>query len=66
MTPESRECMREWLEELFHADEAEEIQRIPLSHRVMEDRLVWHFDKYGVYSVKSGYDVARKYRRDQL
>ncbi|KAL6141365.1 hypothetical protein ACLB2K_059654 [Fragaria x ananassa] len=35
------------------------IARIALSNGGGEDRMVWHFDNKGLYSVKSGYHVAR-------
>ncbi|XP_004292412.1 PREDICTED: putative ribonuclease H protein At1g65750-like [Fragaria vesca subsp. vesca] len=35
------------------------ILKIPLSLYRGEDRLVWHFDKKGCYTVKSGYYVGR-------
>ncbi|KAL6210288.1 hypothetical protein ACLB2K_015521 [Fragaria x ananassa] len=53
----------EWVEhvviELFTEEEAAMILRIPLSVRRVHDRLAWHFDKHGMYRVKSGYHVAR-------
>ncbi|XP_024156142.1 uncharacterized protein LOC112164137 [Rosa chinensis] len=57
--PDSKDWMVDWLEELFFADEVDLIRKIPLSLRNPEDRLIWHFDKRGLYSVKSGYHVAR-------
>lgn len=43
------------LRELFTVAQVETIARIPLSLVGGEDRIMWHFDKKGVYSVKSGY-----------
>ncbi|KAL6131080.1 hypothetical protein ACLB2K_069458 [Fragaria x ananassa] len=56
--PDSREWMMDWLKELFMKDDVEMIRRIPLSFRLPEDKLVWHFDTHGSYSVKSGYRIA--------
>lgn len=39
--------------------EVDIILRIPLSLRRTEDRLVWHYDKKGMYSVRNGYHGAR-------
>ncbi|XP_004296207.1 PREDICTED: uncharacterized protein LOC101297422 [Fragaria vesca subsp. vesca] len=47
------------LNELFMGNEVDIIARIALSNGGGEDRMVWHFDNKGVYSVKSGYHVAR-------
>ncbi|KAH9784956.1 reverse transcriptase domain-containing protein [Citrus sinensis] len=44
----------------FGKEDAEMILRIPLPSRPMEDQIVWHYDKKGIYSVKSGYQVALK------
>ncbi|KAL6175843.1 hypothetical protein ACLB2K_052482 [Fragaria x ananassa] len=51
--------MVDWLNELFLEDEVEVIRRIPLSFRGPDDRLIWHYDKHDLYSVRSGYYTAR-------
>ena len=38
---------------------------IPLVHTTSLDRQVWHYNKNGVYFVKSGYWVALKGVREQ-
>ena len=38
----------------------EAILRLPLSHIHAPDAIVWLHNKRGVYSVKSGYNVARQ------
>ncbi|CAB4268750.1 unnamed protein product [Prunus armeniaca] len=45
----------------FSAEEAAIIHKIPLSFRQPPDTLIWHFERHGHYSVKSGYEVARQY-----
>lgn len=47
------------MQELFSDVEASLIMSIPLSMKSVADRLVWHFDKKGVYTVKNGYYVTR-------
>ena len=44
----------------FNQDEAEAVCRIPLSRRVVEDSLVQLHNRRGVYTVRSGYHVARQ------
>lgn len=49
------------INDLFCETEASIILKIPLSLRTIEDRLIWHHDKRGVYEVKSGYHVTRNW-----
>ncbi|CAN6558450.1 unnamed protein product [Malus baccata var. baccata] len=42
----------------FHWDDVEPILSIPLSKTRCRDRMVWHHNVNGVYSVRSGYGVA--------
>ena len=58
--PEQREWRREFIMANFHCDDADAICRIPLSRRSVMDSIVWLHNKKGVYSVKSGYHVARQ------
>lgn len=53
--PECHEWLQPVIHELFTNTEAQCILRIPLSLRPMEDRLIWHYDRKGLFSVKSGY-----------
>ena len=51
-----------WKTEVIHGNflkvDADEILSIPLPRREMEDSVIWHYDKQGRFSVKSGYQVA--------
>ena len=38
--------------------DAEEIIKIPLPRRPMRDEIIWHYDRKGQYTVKSGYQIA--------
>ncbi|KAL5556985.1 hypothetical protein UlMin_039221 [Ulmus minor] len=42
----------------FHPDEAEAILSLPLPRRNIPDSLLWHYDKSGHYTVRSGYWLA--------
>ncbi|KAL5550781.1 hypothetical protein UlMin_000957 [Ulmus minor] len=42
----------------FHHDEAEAILSLPRPKHSYPDSLIWHYDKKGDYSVRSGYWVA--------
>ncbi|KAL5566455.1 hypothetical protein UlMin_029619 [Ulmus minor] len=39
----------------FHPDEAEAILSLPLPRRKVPDSFLWHYDKSGHYTVRSGY-----------
>ncbi|KAK4851594.1 hypothetical protein QYF36_016613 [Acer negundo] len=42
----------------FRDVDKEIIFSIPISRRFCEDVLIWHYDKHGIYTVKSGYHLA--------
>lgn len=42
----------------FFDDDAQLITSIPLCSRLPPDRLVWHYSKHRVFSVKSAYDLG--------
>ncbi|KAL5575992.1 hypothetical protein UlMin_017691 [Ulmus minor] len=44
----------------FHPDEAEAILSLPLPRRKIPDSFLWHYDKSGHYTVRSGYWLATK------
>ena len=56
---------RELIIEKFHKDDADAILRIPLSQRHTLDVVVWQHNKQGVYSVISGYHVARQIQKNE-
>jgi hypothetical protein len=51
-----------WKEDLirniFPSYDAEEILRIRLPHSREEDYIAWHFEKSGIFSVRSAYRLA--------
>ena len=49
----------------FHREDAEAICHIPLSRRFILDLFVWLPNKNEVYSVKSGYHIARGLSRER-
>lgn len=56
---ENHEWLYPMIIELFSAADVDIIMKIPLSNRSTQDRLAWHFDTKGRYTVKSGYHTAR-------
>ncbi|KAI5351664.1 hypothetical protein L3X38_004555 [Prunus dulcis] len=46
------------LNDLFLPVDVVDIVRIPLSFRAPPDRIVWNYDKHGLFTVKSAYRVA--------
>ena len=55
---------RDIIMETFNREDAEAICKIPLSYRHVTDVVVWLHNKDGVYTVRSGYHVARKVLRE--
>ncbi|TXG53596.1 hypothetical protein EZV62_018852 [Acer yangbiense] len=43
----------------FLPDDADAILSQPISSSRISDSLIWHFDKNGVYTIKSGYKVGK-------
>ncbi|XP_028062460.1 uncharacterized protein LOC114265833 [Camellia sinensis] len=46
------------LQSVISKDEVDKICLIPIATEPQDDRLIWHHDPKGLYSVKSGYRVA--------
>ena len=40
------------------SEEADAILSVPLGSTQMEDSLLWHFEKTGIYTVRSGYKLG--------
>ncbi|KAM2136986.1 hypothetical protein ACFX1Q_009211 [Malus domestica] len=49
------------LSKLFSPQEVTLVLSMPISFCALRYRLVWHYDERGLYSVKSGYRVARQW-----
>ncbi|CAN1129696.1 Putative ribonuclease H protein At1g65750 [Linum perenne] len=58
MIPGTYEWDMEMIEAVFEERDVEEILKVPIGLGGMEDRQIWHFDKFGRYSVKSAYKVG--------
>lgn len=48
------------LQQHFRVEDIEIIQKILLLSQYSKDEVMWHFDKKGEYSTKSGYQLALK------
>lgn len=59
-----------WKEHLirnnFLEDDADQILKLPLPKKPLEDQLVWSYDKRDQYQVKSGYYVALRLKLKDL
>ncbi|CAN1250765.1 Putative ribonuclease H protein At1g65750 [Linum perenne] len=56
---ETREWKKEEMDRICTPEEVNEIIKIPIGPSNGEDHWVWHYDKKGNYSVKSGYHILR-------
>ncbi|KAH7862953.1 hypothetical protein Vadar_011469 [Vaccinium darrowii] len=54
----------ELVKEILWEEEANEVLAMPLPLSHSDDRLIWHFTPNGLYSVKSGYEVALFMKRN--
>lgn len=53
------------LEQAVLSCDVEEIRKIPINKN-LEDRMIWHYDKLGKYTVKSGYKLFIKEKIDGI
>ena len=60
----SRNWKTQLVQQSFYEHDAETILSIPLSARLPVDRMMWHFERSGIYTIKSGYKVARNMLRE--
>lgn len=60
ISPVTGQWDRVLIEGVFSADDAKAILRTPISPVGTADRLIWHHDRSGSYTVKSGYRLASK------
>ena len=58
LVTESGRWNSQLIRESFLANEADAILSLPLSATTMDDFLIWHFEKSGSYSVRSGYNLG--------
>lgn len=50
-----------FIQQMFQKEDADAILSISLPRRQRKNEVIWHYDRKGKYSVKSGYQVALKY-----
>lgn len=55
---ENKQWLSPVIDELFTKIDSDLIHRIPLSFRPTRNSFVWHYDKKGVFNVKSAYYIA--------
>ena len=60
---EEAACNKEKIDEYFYPMDSEIIRGIPLSFRVQSDFWAWHFEKTGVFSVRSCYRAIAAIKR---
>lgn len=55
---------RDFIMSRFQREDLEAICRTPLSHRHVSDSIIWLYNKDGLYSVKSRYQVATQMTKE--
>jgi hypothetical protein len=63
--PNTRQWNSNLVRSLFHPLIASKILDIPLSMQPRRDKLLWHFNSNGIYSVKSGYKIAKQKKAEE-
>ena len=63
---EKHEWNEELIQQYFLRVDAEQITKIHLPRQPNPDQVVWHYDKKGEYSVKSGYQLAIKMKTPDM
>lgn len=56
--PDRKEWNEGLIRQIFYPFDADEICKLTLPSSDVEDRLAWHYEKNGVFSVKSAYKLA--------
>lgn len=54
---DTKKWKRDLIASWFNQFEASQITKIQLSFRLPDDRIIWHWEKDGIYSVKSAYHL---------
>ena len=58
MLPDRKEWNEDLIRQIFYPFDADVICKIPIPNSDAEDRLAWHYENNGVFSVKSAYKLA--------
>ena len=61
MDTERKEWNVNLIRQIFHSFDAEEICKIPIPNTDTKDCIAWHFEKNGIFSVRSAYKLAAFY-----
>jgi hypothetical protein len=56
---DTKQWKRDLIHSCFNQTEAKQILSIPLSHRIPVDKLMWHWEKDGDYSVRSAHHLLQ-------
>ncbi|KAK2404541.1 hypothetical protein QL285_053869 [Trifolium repens] len=59
--PDTKQWKRDLLSHLFYLHEAKQILSIPISQRLPSDKIIWHFERDGEYSVRSAHHLLKQH-----
>jgi hypothetical protein len=66
MTSGRREWDEQILQTCFYNHDIDEIKKIRLSDRLEDDVVAWHFEKSGVFSVRSAYRISLQQEQESM
>lgn len=56
--PDQKAWNEDLVRQIFFPFDADEICKLPIPSSEVEDRIAWHFEKNGIFSVRSAYKLA--------
>ncbi|CAJ2638124.1 unnamed protein product [Trifolium pratense] len=59
--PDTKQWNRQLVVQTFYPDEAKQILSIPISQRLPADKIIWHYERDGEYSVRSAHHLLKQH-----
>ncbi|XP_045789329.1 uncharacterized protein LOC123884299 [Trifolium pratense] len=59
--PDTKQWKRDLVSHIFFPHEAKQILSLPISPRLPSDKIIWHFERNGEYSVRSAHHLLKQH-----